>query len=407
MQESQVTEELDVSFVQTPHEVLKRLREAGPAVKVMLPNGSLVWIVTRYEEVRQALSETKLSKDFKGLNELMAKHTKEGHAPKQYDEALVGHMLASDPPDHTRMRRLVNKAFTPRRVEGMRPMLRELTARLLDEMAEHDEIDLLEALAYPVPMEVLCTLLGVPEAERLAFGRYAAVVLSDLAPEGYEEATRAMREYLVKLIQVKRENPGDDLLSALIAARDEDDKLTEGELLATIYLMFSAGTETAVNLIGNGVLALLTHPGELEKLRADRSLLPQAVEEFLRFDGPVNLATFRYTIAPVSLGDVTIPVGEVVMVSLMAANRDPDRFDNPELFDITRPIGGQMTFGHGIHYCMGAPLARLEAEIALGMLLDRFPDLSLACDPNELQWRLSTVTHGLEKLPVRPHGTDG
>ncbi|MEU1168871.1 cytochrome P450, partial [Streptomyces sp. NPDC005921] len=220
-------------------------------------------------------------------------------------------------------------------------------------------------------------------------------------------ATRAMREYLVKLIQVKRDNPGDDLLSALIAARDEDDKLTEGELLATIYLMFSAGTETAVNLIGNGVLALLTHPGELEKLRTDRSLLPQAVEEFLRFDGPVNLATFRYTIDPVSLGDVTIPVGEVVMVSLMAANRDPDRFDNPELFDITRPIGGQMTFGHGIHYCMGAPLARLEAEIALGMLLDRFPDLSLACDPNELQWRLSTVTHGLEKLPVRPHGTDG
>lgn len=213
-----------------------------------------------------------------------------------------------------------------------------------------------------------------------------------------------MREYLVKLIRVKRENPGDDLLSALIAARDEDDKLTEGELLATIYLMFSAGTETAVNLIGNGVLALLTHPGELARLRADRSLLPQAVEEFLRFDGPVNLATFRYTVEPVALGDVTIPVGEVVMVSLMAANRDPDRFDQPELFDITRPIGGQMTFGHGIHYCMGAPLARLEAEIAIGMLLDRFPGLSLACDPNELRWRLSTVTHGLEKLPVRPHG---
>ncbi|MEU1164376.1 hypothetical protein ABZ372_28805, partial [Streptomyces sp. NPDC005921] len=180
------------------------------------PNGSLVWIVTRYEEVRQALSETRLSKDFKGLNELMAKHTKEGHAPKQYDEALVGHMLASDPPDHTRMRRLVNKAFTPRRVESMRPMLRELTTRLLDEMEKHDEIDLLEALAYPVPMELLCTLLGVPEAERLAFGRYAAVVLSDLAPEGYEEATRAMREYLVKLIQVKRDNPGDDWVRPLL-----------------------------------------------------------------------------------------------------------------------------------------------------------------------------------------------
>lgn len=205
----------------------------------MLPNGSLVWIVTRYEEVRQALSEPKLSKSFKGLNELMARHTKEGMAPKQYDEALVGHMLASDPPDHTRMRRLVNKAFTPRRVEGMRTMLEELTSSLLDEMEKHDEIDLLEALAFPVPMELLCTLLGVPEAERLAFGRYASVVLADLAPEGYEEATTAMREYLVKLIQVKRDNPGDDLLSALIAARDEDDKLSEGELLATIYLMFS------------------------------------------------------------------------------------------------------------------------------------------------------------------------
>ncbi len=313
-------------------------------------------------------------------------------------------MLASDPPDHTRMRRLVNKAFTPRRVEGMRTMLEELTSSLLDEMEKHDEIDLLEALAFPVPLELLCTLLGVPEAERLAFGRYASVVLADLAPEGYEEATTAMREYLVKLIQVKRDNPGEDLLSALIAARDEDDKLSEGELLATIYLMFSAGTETAVNLIGNGVLALLTHPEQLAALRADRALLPQAVEEFLRFDGPVNLATFRFTVEPVTLGDVTIPVGEVVMVSLMAANRDPDRFDNPELLDITRPIGGQMTFGHGIHYCMGAPLARLEAEIALGQLLDRFPDLTLAVDPGELKWRLSTVTHGLDRLPVRPHG---
>jgi cytochrome P450 len=224
----------------------------------------------------------------------------------------------------------------------------------------------------------------------------------------------AMAQYLARLVEHKRERPGDDIFSALVHASESEspldpasgtsvDRLDQNELVSMAFLLLVAGHETTVNLIGNGVLALLRNPDQLAALRADPSLISGAVEEFLRFEGPVNLATFRFTTEPVTLGEVTIPADELVLVSLISANRDPERFPDPERLDITRPAGGHLAFGHGIHYCLGAPLARLEGEIAINALLARFPDLRLAEEPQQLRWRESTLLRGLHDLPVRLH----
>jgi len=209
-----------------------------------------------------------------------------------------------------------------------------------------------------------------------------------------------MVQYFTKLIADKRANLGDDLLSALIETSEDNDRFSEKELVSMAFLLLIAGHETTVNLIGNGVLALLTNPEQLERLKADPSLMPTAIDEFLRYRSPVNMSTFRYTTEPVVLGDVTIPAEQLVLVGLGSANRDENHFDHADQLDISRPVGGHLAFGHGIHYCLGAPLARLEGEIAFRGLLAAFPDLKLAVPAEELQWRISVLMHGLEELPV-------
>ena len=311
-------------------------------------------------------------------------------------------MLSTDPPDHDRLRRLVSKAFTARRIERLRPRVTEITASLLDAMPDRGEVDLLQVFAFPLPITVICELLGVPSRDHDEFRAWTQAILSHGGtPEGPGAAAMAMATYFTAMVADKRAHPADDLLSALIAARDSGDRLTESELLGMLFLLLVAGHETTVNLIGSGTLALLVNPGEMARLRADRSLLPGAVEELLRYTSPVNHATFRFTAEPVKIGGRLIPAREPVLVAIASANRDPDRYPAPDQVDFGRAVGGNLAFGHGIHYCLGAPLARMEGEIAFGGLLARFPGMTLAVPPESLRWRPSTLIHGLEPLPLR------
>ncbi|MET1071425.1 MAG: cytochrome P450 [Umezawaea sp.] len=392
-------EQLGSEYLQEPHAVHERLREVGPVSELVLPRGLKVWMVTRYDEARTALSDNRFSKDFSRAGDIFAKHLQPDAGRREFEQSFAGHMLNTDPPAHNRLRKLVNKAFTARRMEALRPRIQEITDELLDGMAGRSEVDLLDALAFPLPITVICELLDVPLDQRDEFRAWSGTLLTDSTPEEAKAAGAAMYGFLAALVESKRATPGDDIFSALVHANDDDDRLDEGELISMAFLLLVAGHETTVNLIGNGVLALLRNPDQLAALRADRSLLPGAVEEFLRLDGPINLATFRYSLEEVELGGVTIPAGEIVLVSLLGANRDPEKFPEPERMDITRPTGGHVAFGHGVHFCLGAPLARLEGAIAVGSLLDRF-DIELSGEPETLRWRESTLLHGLEKFPV-------
>ncbi|MFC7616745.1 cytochrome P450 [Actinokineospora soli] len=390
---------LDEDFTSDPYRVYDDLR-VGPPRRAVFPRGTRGWLLTRYADVRAALADPTLSKDVAGAAPLLEKH-RDADAPEGgFAPELAAHMLNTDPPDHTRLRKLVNRAFTVRGVESMRPRVEEITAGLLDAMAAGPaDVDLLSAFAFPLPMTVICEVLGVPDHDRDEFRKWTGVLVSSSKPEDLQTAGPWMVQYLVSLIAEKRSHPGPDLLTALIEASEDDDRLSENELVAMAFLLLVAGHETTVNLVGNGLLALLRDPDQLAALRADPSLLPAAVEEFLRYDGPVNIASFRYTTQPVTFGDTTIPEGEFLFLALGAANRDPDRFPDPDRLDLTRPTSGHMAFGHGIHYCVGAPLARMEAEVALRGLLERFPDIALG--DGELRYRNSPIIRGLEEFPIR------
>jgi cytochrome P450 len=316
-------------------------------------------------------------------------------------------MLAVDPPDHTRLRRLVSSAFTARRIEALRPRIEQIATELLDAVEGRPEVDLIDAFAFPLPIQVICELLGVPAEDRDDFREWSnAVVAGSQAGPKLAPAIQAMVEYIRALLDERRRSPGDDLLSGLIQVRDAQDRLTEEELSSMVFLLLVAGHETTVNLIGNGTYLLLRDRADgggtaWEELRADRSLLPSAIEEFLRYEGPVETATFRIATEDVELGGVTIPAGDPVVVSLLSANRDADQFPDADLLRLDRVQSpSHLAFGHGIHYCLGAPLARLEAQIAFTALLDRHPGLRLAVPAEELRWRPGLLLRGLEELPV-------
>jgi cytochrome P450 len=283
----------------------------------------------------------------------------------------------------------------------MRPRIEQLAADLADQMAAGPpEVDLLDSFAFPLPMTVICDLLGVPDDERTNFRRWSNTLLSDGPPADRTAAGIAMAQYLGALVADKRARPADDMLSAIVAVSEDADRLSADETVSMAFLLLVAGHETTVNLIGNGMLALLRHPERLAELRADPDLTPRAVEEFLRFDGPVDLATFRHTTEPVEIGGTVIPPGEVVLVALASANRDPDQYPAADELDLHRDAG-HLAFGYGLHHCLGAPLARLEGDVAFRTLLARFPDLALACEPDQLTWRSSILLRGLTRLPVR------
>lgn len=411
-------------FAADPYPVYAWLREHAPVHRTRLPSGVDAWLVTRYSDARRALADGRLSKN-------PAHHRENAHAqgktgiPGERGADLVSHLLNIDPPDHTRLRRLVSKAFTPRRVAEFEPRVQELTDRLIDDIVAavpgaerggpgRGRADLIHEFAFPLPIYAICDMLGVPREDQDDFRDWAGMMIRHDRPGekggprgGVARSVRKMREYLLDLIHRKRAGLGDDLISGLIRAGDHGEHLTENEAAAMAFILLFAGFETTVNLIGNGVYALLRDDGQRALLRdADPALLATAVEELLRYDGPVELATWRYATEPLLLGGVRVAEGDPVLVVLAAADRDPARFTGPDALDLARADNPHLGFGHGIHYCLGAPLARLEGRVALATLLTRLPDLRLAVDPEELRWRGGLIMRGLRTLPVEFGGTN-
>ncbi|MET8943431.1 cytochrome P450 [Streptomyces sp. NPDC004542] len=380
-------------LIDQPYDVYRRLREDAPVHRITGPDGTPAWLVTRYEDVREALADPRLSLDKKHATA----GTYKGFA---LPPALDANLLNMDPPDHTRIRHLVGRAFTPRRVQDLRGPIRRTADELLAALGPHGTTDLVASYAAPLPITVICDLLGIPEHHRFDFRIWTDALLAPdpARPDAGREAVVAMLGFFTRLLADKRREPADDLLSDLIAVRDEGDRLSEDELMSLAFLILIAGYENTVQLIGNAVLALLSHPGQLAALREEPALLPAAVEEAARYEGPALLGIRRFPVEDVTIGGVTVPAGETVWVSLSAANRDPARFPGPDRLDLTRDTGGHLALGHGIHYCLGAPLARAETEIALAALLERFPDLALA--EGTLRWRPSLRARGLVTLPV-------
>ncbi|MCR3748540.1 cytochrome P450 family protein [Lentzea californiensis] len=393
---------LPADYIQNPHEVHDLLRAEGPAREVILPHGLKAWLVTRYDEAKIALTDPRVSKNVQTGGHLMVKHATQTHVRREIEPTLSVHMLNMDPPDHTRLRKLVTKAFTARRIELMRPRVQEIAAELIAKLNDGDEVDLLEAFAFPLPITVICELLGIPIDNRDDFREWSNQLLTFGTPEQVKAAAGAMAGFLFQHVTAIAEaEPNDTFFSALVHADDSGDRLNTEELISMAFLLLVAGHETTVNLIGNAVLSLLKNPDQLQVLKDRPELIPASTEEFLRLEGPVNVATFRYTLEPLDLGGVTVPADEILMVSLIAANRDPQRYENADQLDVTRSAQGHVAFGHGIHFCLGAPLARLEFDVALTQLLARFPNLALAAEPETLGWRDSTLIRGLHTLPVR------
>jgi cytochrome P450 len=396
--------EFGEAFFQDPPAVYQALAGQGPVLPVALPNGWQGWLVTSYDDARRLLADPRLRKNVNEMERLFPP----GSAAA-YGSILSRHMLNSDPPDHTRLRKLVSKAFTGRAVEQLRPRIEQTADELLTAMAAtaagtpgsgpDKVVDLLQSYALPLPIMVISALLGMPSDDWKDFRDWTLAYVSRQSQADVAAASRHLTGYLTAQIEAKKAHPGDDLLSGLIHTSDEGSQLTTAEVLNMTHLLLVAGFETTVNLIGNGVLALLRNPGQLALLRSQPALMPAAIEEVLRYDGPLHTATVRFTSAPVRVGDVEIPEGQLVFISLLAANQDGNHFADPGRLDITREPGGHLTFGHGIHHCVGAPLARLEGQIAIRQLLSRFPDIALA-DASALRWRRTLLMHGLQELPV-------
>jgi cytochrome P450 len=382
---------MDPAFVADPYPTYHRLRAEDPVHHSPLG----FWVLTRYPDVMAMLRDPRLTK------EPIAAFVAARFGMAVPPPGLGLSMLDRDPPDHTRLRGLVSKAFTPKALESLRPGIQQIVDDLLADVAGKGQMDLIEEFAYPLPVRVICEMLGVPVKDHERFKAWGLdmIMLPPDSEVGQRSVAgrRGLAEYFRELIAERRAAPRDDMLSALIVAEEAGDKLNEEELLATCILLLVAGHETTVNLIGNGTLALLRHPDQLQKLRENPGLIVTAVEELLRFDGPVQ-RTARIPSEDITIGGRTIPKGEMVMPFLGAADRDPAQFPDPDRLDITRADNRHIAFGMGIHFCLGAPLARMEGQIAINTLLARLPKLALATD--RPQFRQSLTLRGLQVLPV-------
>ncbi|MGY6020225.1 cytochrome P450 family protein [Streptomyces spinosirectus] len=394
-------------FASDPYPAYAWLREHSPVHWTKLPSGVDAWLVTRYADARQALADGRLSKNPDHHAEDAQGKSRTG-IPGERSANLMTHLLNIDPPDHTRLRRLVSKAFTPRRVAEFTPRVQELTDGLIDRFAARGEADLIHEFAFPLPIHAICDLLGVPREDQDDFRDWAGMMIRHGGGPrgGVARSVKKIRGYLAELIHRKRGDLGEDLISGLIRASDHGEHLTENEAAAMCFVLLFAGFETTINLIGNGTYALLRNPGQRARLqeslrRGETELLDTGLEELLRYDGPVELATWRFATEPLTIGGQPIATGDPVLVVLAAADRDPARFTGPDTLDLARRDNQHLGYGHGIHYCLGAPLARLEARTALETLLRRLPDLELAADPADLRWRGGLIMRGLRELPVR------
>ena len=388
-----------------PQAIYEQMRQTDPIYPYTGEHtGNTFWFFTRYEDVVAVLKDQRFIMDIrKNLPEEHARRflrdDDDPSAPMW--EAIDRHMLNLDAPDHTRLRALVHKGFTPKYVRDLQPRIQEITDDLLDKMTGKAEGDLIADFAYPLPITVIAEMLGVHPEKRDKFREWTQAIIFGLSEEMSLAAVMEFVQYINELIEERRAEDKGDILSALIRANEEGDTLDHMELLSMVFLLLVAGHETTVNLIANGTLALMQHPDQFEKLKNDPSLIHSAVEEMLRFNGPVETPTWRWASEDIEVSGVVIPQGDVVMPSLLGANRDPDVFENPNVFDITRTPNPHVAFGQGIHYCLGAPLARLEGTIALSALVTRFPDLRLNTSVDKLEWNGSLLIHGMKALPVR------
>ena len=383
--ESGVSYDLTSSaFIEDPYRTYEQLRQKDPVHRMRLIEA---WALTRYEDVQDVLAD----------------HKRFTNAERNYDYMQYRTFLDLDPPDHTRLRGLVSKAFTPRAVRELGPRVQELVDELLDAVAGKGRIDLISDFAFPLPVIVIAEMLGVPAQDRTRFREWSDDIALSVNPllnseqiERVQQATEELFEYFEGIIEQRRQAPQNDMISALLAAEEEGDRLTHEELLSTLMLLLVAGNETTRNLIGNGMLALLKNPAQLQRLREHPELLDSAINELLRYDSPVQMDA-RNAIDDVEIGGKRIAAGQRILAIVGAANRDPQIFANPDQLDIGRDEVSHLSFGRGIHYCLGSPLAILEGRIAFTSLLDRFSSIRLASEP---VFKDQIVLRGVEELWV-------
>jgi cytochrome P450 len=394
-------------FRATTHETYARMREESPVhVQPGLDGETPIWFATRYADVVELLTDNErfvLDPRLALTPEELEEREAAGNLPPP-DERVNTNLLTRDGADHRRLRRLVTKAFTPRIVEQLRPRIQEIADGLVDRVADRGEMELVDDFAFPLPITVIAELLGIPPEDQRAFRAWSnSFVLPPLTPELQEQLARHTEEfiaYLDDLFAERRAAPRQDLVSALVQAEDLGDHLSQNELYSMVVLLVVAGHETTVSLITNAVLALLSNPDQLAQLRGDPSLMPGAVEELLRYDSPVERTITRWAAIDTELGGATIPRGQNVIAVVGSANRDPAQFERADTLDVRRDAGRHVGFGRGPHYCLGAPLARLETEIALTTLFGRLPGLRLAISDEDLYWRPIPLFRSLASLPV-------
>lgn len=392
---------MDHSFIQQPFPVYEKLRAEEPVHRLLLPSGHTAWMVTRYEDAVNILQDGRF---VTGVLDNRKDDTEETIPPHQ---AIISRNLISvGPEDHRRLRRLIQKAFTPRMIERLRGRIVEISDELLDKIQAGNtrEFDLIEDYAFPLPIIVICEMLGVPLKDQDKFRAWSNTIMESVSnPQMNQESDEVMRafvDYLQELITERRNHMQQDLISDLISIEEEGDKLTEQELYALVFVLIIAGHETTVNLIGNGMLALLEHPQQKQLLMQQPDLIKAAVEEVLRFNGPAEISNVRWAAENVDFQGIHIRQGDMMLVALSSANRDSNQYENPDTFDITRKVNDHIAFGKGIHYCLGAPLARLEGEIAINALLHRLPEIRLNTDAELLEWRPGMIIRGLKAFPV-------
>lgn len=379
-------------FTDNPYPVYHNLRKNNPLLKMRFPDGNVGWLVSSYEDAETVLKDPRFIKDITKIY------------GEESASVFSSNMLFSDPPDHKRLRLLMQKSFTPQLIAGMRDHIQDIADDLLDAVSSQEHMNLIDDYAFLLPIIVISELLGVPLEDRDKFRVWSNSIIDtsnqdtseDIVIQHMDEFVKYLGDWFAKV----RENPGNDLISQLLFAEEQGDRLSEQELYGVVILMIIAGHETTVNLIGNGVLALLEHPEQRKLLQDQPELIHGAIEEMLRYNGPVEFSTSRWASEDFEFRGVQMTRGDLVIVSLNSANRDPRQFNDPDIFNITREKSQHLAFGKGIHLCLGAPLARLEAEIAINTLLQRFPNIQLRDNIQDLEWRPGMLVRGVKELPL-------
>ncbi|PGW36778.1 cytochrome P450 [Bacillus cereus] len=388
-------------FKEDAYEIYKESRKMQPILFVNEVEIGKEWLITRYEDALPLLKDNRLKKDQANV---FPQDTKNMYLSVDNSDHLTTHMLNSDPPNHSRLRSLVQKAFTPKMISQLDGRIQRVADDLISEIERKGTLNLVDDYSFPLPIIVISEMLGIPKEDQAKFRIWShAVIASPETPEEIKETEKQLSEfitYLQYIVDVKRKNPKEDLVSALILAENEGHKLSARELYSMIMLLIVAGHETTVNLITNTVLALLENPNQLQLLKDNPKLIDSAIEEGLRYYSPVEVTTARWAAEPFQIHDQTIQKGDMVIISLASTNRDETVFEKPEVFDITRENNRHIAFGHGSHFCLGAPLARLEAKIAITTLLKRMPELQIKGNREEIKWQGNYLMRSLEELPL-------